>query len=425
MMIPSERALMHRLFDEGMSKAAVAQQLGRSRQTIYNWLQKKDAPASSRARPSKLDAYKPYIDSRLERFDLPATVVLGEIQAQGYEGGITILRDYVAQVKAHEIRRVVDRFETEPGRQAQLDWSSCGTIVVDGRVRRLSLLVVTLGYSRVIWARFVVSERRPTLFHLLEMAFRELGGVPRELLVDNMRQAIDVARQGERAAEVNAEFQSFADHWGCEVVACPAYWPRAKGKVERAIAYIKGSFLEGRAFHDLADLNAQLCCWLAEVANVRIHGTTRQRPIDRLAADLEAMRPLVPAPYPSAERAERRVDHDGFFSFRGVRYSVDPSILRARRGEPVEVQVSTDQRLHVFHRGRQVAEHPLLAKGHPPQDDPQHAALRRELRQRPSGRLRGKMPRFSQIPEGIDIALVLQDAPVVDQRSLAIYEGGA
>lgn len=412
-----------------MSKAAVARHLGRCRQTIYNWLkaeeeEKEEAPKA--ARPSKLDPYKPYLDNRLERFDLPATVLLEEIKTRGYRGGITILREYVAQVKAQEVRRVVDRFETEPGRQAQVDWTSCGTVRVNGRARRLSLLAVVLGYSRVIWARFVISERRPTLLHLLEEAFQGLGGVPRELLVDNMRQAIDVARQGDRPAQVNAEFQSFADHWGFEVAACPAYWPRAKGKVERALGYLQRSFLEGRTFADLDDLNGQLSQWLAEVANMRVHATTKERPIDRLATDQEAMRPLGPPPFPSSERAERLVDHDGFFSFRGVRYSVDPSVLGRRRGEPVEVQVGTDQQLRAYHRGNQVAEHRLVSSGSPPQDDAQHAASRRALRQKPpQASRRGSAPWFHQdVPEDVDPAQ-LQEAPVVDQRALATYEGGA
>ena len=230
-MIPSEHARMHRFLDEGLSKSEAARRLGRCRQTIYNWLQEEHEALPPKARRrSKLDPHKPYIESRLQLFDLPATVLLEEIRAKGYEGKITILRDFVAGVKQREVRRVVERFETEPGRQAQVDWASCGTIVHKGRRRRLSLLVVVLGHSRVTWARFVVSERRPVLLRHLERAFRELGGVPRELLVDNMKQAIDLVRTADREAKVNEEFQRFADHWGFEVVACPPYWPRAKGQ---------------------------------------------------------------------------------------------------------------------------------------------------------------------------------------------------
>ena len=332
----------------------------------------------------------------------------------------------MAKVKAQEVRQVVERFETEPGRQAQIDWSSCGTIEHEGQTRKLSLLAITLGFSRVIWACFVVSERRPVLLELLEQGFHALGGTPRELLVDNMRQAVDRAETAERAVVINAEFQRFADHWGFDVVACPPYWPRAKGKVERSILYIKNSFLEGRTFCDLADLNAQLREWLASTANVRVHGTTKARPVDRFAADQTAMRPLVATPYPAAERAERRVDHDGFLSYQGVRYSVDSSILGRRRGEVVEVHLGTDERLRIYHQDRLVGEHRLAPSGSPAQEDPLHAAARRRLRQRPSGQKpRGKAPRFEQVDPGLDLDTLVAGAPAVAQRPLSIYEGGA
>lgn len=424
-MIPSEKARMHRLLEEGLPKTTIARHLGRSRQTIYNWLTQQPRPRTRRN--SKLDPYKPYIENRLRLFDLPATVVLQEIREQGYEGGITILRDFMAKVKQHEVRRLVERFETEPGRQAQVDWASCGTIEHGGRTRRLSLLVVTLGYSRVLWARFVVHERRSVLLKLLEHAFRELGGVPRELLFDNMKQVVDMVRTAETGAVVNAEFQRFADHWGFEVLVSPPYWPRVKGKVERAIQYIKRSFLEGRSFTDLGDLNAQLQLWLAEAANVRLHGTTKVRPVDRLAAEQQAMRPLVATPYPAAVRARRQADHDAFISYRGVRYSVDPTILGRRRGEPVEAHEGTDERLRIYHGGRLVGEHAIAPKGSPPQEDPRHAATRRKLRQRPSGQRPRKGPRFEQLvgqraPDGL--VEHLGPAPIVVQRPLAAYEKG-
>ena len=183
-MLPSEMSRMYRFIEEGLPMAEIARHLGRCRQTLYNWLKRDEEPTERFRRGSKLDEFKPYLESRLERFDLPATVLLQEIRAQGYTGGITILREFVAQVKERQVRRLVDRFETEPGRQAQMDWASCGTIVHEGRRRRLSLLVVVLGYSRTIWAQFVVSQRRPVMMGLLEEAFHQLGGVPRELFIE-------------------------------------------------------------------------------------------------------------------------------------------------------------------------------------------------------------------------------------------------
>jgi len=152
-------------------------------------------------------------------------------------------------------RDVVGRFETEPGRQAQVDWGECGFIVSHGRRRKLYLFVLVLGYSRYTWAEFTTSTRRSELLRLMEKAFREIGGVPREVLVDNMKQAIDKCRRQEQSAIVNSGFEELSRWCDFNVTACPPYWPRAKGKVERGVGYIKHSFLEGREFGDMDDLN--------------------------------------------------------------------------------------------------------------------------------------------------------------------------
>ena len=412
---------MHRMIRDGLSKTQIARYLGCSRQCVYNNLKKKEGQEKQR-RKSKLDPFKVFIENRLEDYDVPATTLLREIREMGYAGGITILRDFTAPIKAGHVQRVVERFETVPGRQAQVDWGNCGTILHEGRRRRLSLLAVVLGYSRVIWARFVVSERRPVLMELLEECFGELGGVPLEMLFDNMKQVVAEARTADRPARIQTAFGAFADHWSFEAKACPAYWPRAKGKVERAIGYIKTSFLEGRCFTDLEDLNSQLRVWLAQVANVRIHGTTRERPVDRLEADQAAMTQLAgKRAFPAMETMERLADHDARISYSGVFYSVDPSILGARRGVPVEVRIGTDGRLRAYHGERLVADHALAPKGSPPQEDALHVMKRRELRQRPpKARPRGRGPRFEQrLPQRPAWGAY---APEVAVHALAQYE---
>lgn len=416
-MVLTERAVVHRLHREGVPISEIARRLRRSRTTIHKWLKEGETKKPAK-RASKLDPFRAYIESRLERFELPATVLLEELRKRGYDGGITILRDLVAAIKARHVRRLVDRFETEPGRQAQVDWASCGTIWHRGRRRRLSLLVVVLGYSRTIWAEFVVSERRPVLMELLERAFTALGGVPRELLFDNLKAVVAQVRSEKRPTVIQPGFAAFAEHWGFEVVACPPYWPRAKGKVERGVAYIKKSFLEGRSFESLGDLNAQLRTWLAEVAQVRVHGTTRQRPVERLGEDQAAMLPVVDTAFPSATLAIRRADHDARISYRGVRYSVDPAILDRRRGRPVEVHLGTDGKLRLYDEGRLVGEHELQPPGSPPCDDPRHAEARRRLRQQPPGR----RPRSGVCFDQRETEIPLPEAPLVALRSLSAYE---
>ena len=425
-MLLCEVTFMHRLLKEGLSISEIARRLGRSRQTIYNWLQAETNPSSPSPRAGKLDSHHAYIRSRLEFYDLPATVLLRELRKRGYKGGITILKDFIRPIKMAHVQRIVDRFETKPGRQAQMDWSPCGYIWHQGRRRKLSLFALVLGYSRMIWARFVVSERRPVLMECLEKAFRELGGIPWELLIDNMKSAVAIARTKNHPAVLQPAFLDFSEHWGFETLACPPYWPRTKGKIERGIGYIKKSFLEGLSFTDLEDLNSQLRIWLAEVANIRIHGTTKERPIDRFPVDLAAMQPFkARAPYPALIRVTRRADHDGRISFQGVRYSIDPEILNSRRGILVTVQVSAEEEIRIYHEDRLVGVHAKKPAGSPPQDDPRHALARRRLRQQPAWkRPQGKTPAFAQT-SGPETQGGLPEPPVVQERALETYEGRA
>ena len=243
---------------EGVRKTAIARRLGISRQTVYNTLARSHpVPKPRQKRGSKLDGFKDYIQSRLESFDLPSTVLYRELQEQGYTGRLTILREFIRPLKQSYTHRVVERFETDPGRQAQIDWGECGFITVDGVRRKLYVFVMVMGYSRMLYAQFTTSSKLPTLLMCLQMAFETLG-IPKEILVDNMKQAVDQHDVATGVVRWNRTFLDFADHHGFVPSACPPYWPRAKGKVERGVGYIKTSFLEGRAFANLDDLNHQL-----------------------------------------------------------------------------------------------------------------------------------------------------------------------
>ena len=281
---------------QGMQKSRIAERLGVSRQTVYNHLKRTDPfPKPREGRRSKLDAFGDYIRGRLEKFDLPATTLLRELRSRGYQGGLTILRDFVRPLKAEFVRRVTERFETLPGNQAQIDWGECGHVIVDGRRRKLYVFVMVLGYSRMAFAHFTTSTRLPVLLGCLSRAFGVLG-IPAELLVDNMKQAVEKHDVTTGTVRWNSQFLDFVEYFGVLPVASPPYWPRVKGKVERGVGYLKTSFLEGRSFSDLDDLNQQLQHWLDTVANVRMHGTTGERPVDRHLRELPHLRPAAAVP---------------------------------------------------------------------------------------------------------------------------------
>jgi transposase len=293
--------LLRHYLDQGKTKSAMARELGVSRDTIHRWLRAgdldRDLDATQvtygprRPVPTKLDPFRPILETRLTAFpELSAVRLLAEVRAAGYTGGYSQLKEAVRQLRPVPPPEVVVRFETPAGRQGQVDFA-------EFRFpwgKRYALLVV-LGYSRVLWCRFSPRQDMRTLLTGLEDAFLAFGGVPQELLFDQMKAVItrDLRLQG-GALVHNLEFLRFAHHWGFTPRACRPYRAQTKGKVERPVRYVRENLVYGRTFLNDADLAQQCTDWLARVANVRVHGTTQERPCERF--DREERAQLQPLP---------------------------------------------------------------------------------------------------------------------------------
>ena len=406
---------------DGVPIARIARRYGVSRQSVYNVLKSPSEVEPGKIRPSKLEPFKDFVRDRLDEFDLPATVLLREIRELGYAGGITILKEYVSTIKQDSVRQVIERFETLPGQQAQVDWGECGTILEHGESKRLYLFVFVLGYSRVSFARFTTSTKQPVLLACLREAF-ERWGVPRELLVDNMKTAVDRNVLGEEV-RFNRGFLDFCEHYGTLPIACPPYWPRAKGKVEAGVKYVKTSFLTGRTFTTLADLNQQLDAWLDQVANVRRHGTTGERPIDRYAHEVDTLRPAAAVPrFDTRELLLRKVQSDSHVRLAGCAFSVPPHavgrmvhvrIQKIAPGEPFEILLNGDV----------LATHRIPSLGAKARITlPEHAeGIRGAAARSRNPRKPRKTYRQTQV-DADRLASSLPAAPVVQTRSLAEYE---
>ena len=222
--------------------------------------------------------------------------LFAKIWAAGYTGGLTQLKTHLQQVRPRPEPKPVVRFETEPGHQAQVDFAE-----VKFPWGKRYVLLVVLGFSRLMWLPSDPKQDMRTLIDGLEAAFRHFGGVPRELLFDQMKSIIttDLRDQGERLVE-NAEFLRFAAHRGFRIRACRAYRARTNGKVERPIRYLRENFLYGREFLGDSDLADQAEAWLHGTANVRAHGTTKERPLERFTRDeRQYLQPLASRGYRS------------------------------------------------------------------------------------------------------------------------------
>ena len=303
--------LLKHYLDQGVSKTELSRWFGVNPRTIHYWIKTgqldRDLLAGAREyapRPPvahKLDPYKGIIDARLEAYPkLSATRLFDEVRAAGYPGGYARVRDYVRTVRPREPVEAPVRFETPAGRQGQVDF---GTFTLPWGRRHA--LVIVLGYSRLLWLRFYPRQTMAVLMEALESAFDRFGGVPEELLFDQMRA---VVLSDDRAAGgglvLNAEFLRFAAHWGFMPRSCRPYRAQTKGKVERPIRYIRESFFYGRTFANDDDLNEQAARWLEGTANLRRHATTGERPVDRFERD-ERSALLPPGQLPlSAPRAQ-------------------------------------------------------------------------------------------------------------------------
>jgi transposase len=414
MIAQETRILIRHYVQNGETKSEVARRLGVSRQTVYNHLHRQEKPRGKRA--SKLDAYKDYIDRKLKEFSIPATVLLGELRERGYDGGITILKDYIHDLRKQQVSKITRRFETEPGRQAQIDWGECGSIVVDGVRRQLYVFVFVLGFSRMLFARFTTSTRSEVLQRCMAEAFERLG-ICREVVVDNMKQAVlSNTPAGVRFAP---KFLDFCEHYEVRPIATPPYWPRSKGKVERGVGYIKNSFLEGRSFTDLRDLNEQLDHWLDTVANVRVHGTTARVPAEVWQQESLSLRTYASFPvYDTRASHLRKVQRDGHIRYEGVFYSVDLGAI----GTMVVVRPSGEQvgdLLEMYLGADLVAAHRradsrrtrrVTLEGH-----------QQQIIAATKGRrgVRGRAVRFRQLGAGGEARI---ESPEVQTRSLELYE---
>jgi hypothetical protein len=263
--------------------------------------------------------------------------------------------------------------------------------------------VLTLGYSRRAWAEGYENERLGSLLAAHEHAFTHFGGRPAELLYDRMR-TVTMEPAAEQA-KWNPTFESFFRHWGFEPRLCRPYRAQTKGKVESGVKYVKRNFIPGRVFADLADFNDQLLAWQVEVADVRVHGTTHERPIDRFAREAGALVHTLDQPsFFQALRRERVVADDWLVAIDANRYSVPWRLI----GKTVTV-VRVGARWQISHGGEVVAEHPVLMGRHQVQVDPAHG---------PGAVARNTRTRFSA-PAPVAAA---NDVQVVAIRDLDVYE---
>lgn len=281
-----------------------------------------------------------------------------ELRQRGYTGGYTILKDFVRPLRCKVAKQETMRFETLPGEQAQVDFGSFAHRAPDGQLRRVWAFVMVLSWSRAMYVEFVPQATMEHFIRCHINGFTRFGGMPKSCLYDNTKLVV-LSRDASGEPSWNQQFLDFALRMGFEIRACRPYRAQTKGRVESGIKYVKRNFWPGAQFTDLDDLNRQVWTWLDTVADVRVHGTTHERPVDRLNVERAHLAPL-----PSLERlrpflrAEATVGRDGYVRWNRAWYGL-PWPWKA--GQKVQVEESGDV-VSLWSGDTLLAVHPKAAK---------------------------------------------------------------
>jgi len=367
------------LKNNGMAIKQIARQLGLTRNTVRKYLRQDQAPryAQGQRLHPRLRRYEDEIKVMLARGFIGSRI-LAELRPRGYPAPAATFYRQLQRIRAAITvvpDKAVMRFETPAGHQGQYDWSDY-TVVVGGVVTKLHISSFILGYSRCQHYYASLDTKQLTIFAALEDSFLKFGGAPKEILFDNPKALVVTPRP---KLVFNPHLVAFAGHYKFTPRACLPGRARTKGKVERPFQFLEERFLKGREFRSFPDLVAQLAVFEETVVNDRVHGTTRERPVDRLLREKHLLTPLPAGRFVALREQFRKVSWDCLISYGGSRYSVPCT----QAGKDVWVRVSQGRELEVYAAdGRLLARHLLaLRSGAVVTQEAHYAGLRQRLPQ--------------------------------------------
>lgn len=354
-MVPPEvHAEIRRLFyAEHHSINAIAAALGVHHETVRRAIGTSSFNARSTAlRKSQLDPFLPIVTDTVERLPrIRATRMLELLKARGFAGSVHIVRRLLGELRGRRSQEAYLRLSTIAGEQAQCDWGHFGTLAVGKATRKLSCFVMVLSYSRYIYARFTFDQTLESFLRQHVAAFRAFGGVPRTILYDCLKAAV-LESVGD-TVRFNPALLELAGHYHFRPKPCRPRMPMHKGRVERAIGYLRTSFFPARHFSSLDDANRQLELWLGGTANVRAWPQDRSILVE--AAVSEDRDRLLPLPEHDMDSWHRRVvrsDKTAFVRFDLNDYSIPPELCR----KPLTLTASASE-VKILDGERVVASH--------------------------------------------------------------------
>ena len=361
-----------------LTHAQTARALGLNVRTVAKWANVEQfVPRKGVVRVSKLDAFKGQIVRWLDTHPYSAQQIYQRLCEAGYEGGRTIVKDYVHRIRPRHQEAFL-KLDFAPGETAQVDWGEYGSIGVGSTRRRLSFFLMVLCYSRRMYLEFTVSQTMEFFLSCHENAFAAFGGVPSQIMVDNLKSAV-LQRLVGVAPVFNPKYLDFSRHWGFEIKPCNVRSGNEKGRVENGVGYVKKNFLAGLELPDFAALQPAATLWMDTVANVRMHESTHQRPVEQFEEERAHLKRLNPAGFDLARVKTVRATKQFRVPLDSNHYSVPARYA----GQRLTLKAYAD-RVCIYDHDQLVVRHPRSMDRHHDIEDPEHE--RQLLVQRKSAR---------------------------------------
>jgi transposase len=359
---------IHILRRQGLSIRKIAAMKHMSRNAVRRALRSKAAPTGKRRRAKgvKLEPYKALVDAWMRDEVLSqwtAERIFDELQERGYDGGRTVVKDYVHEHRPRPPAMAEARFYVKPGQQVQVDWAELGVVSVAGVSRKLYAFIAIMAWSRQLFIRFTTDMKLLTWLDCHRHAFAFFGGVPAEVLIDNLKTGV-ISRAG-ATIRWHPAYEAMAVGYSFRPLAHFPLRPKTKGRVERIVRFARQRFFVGRDVTDLAAFNDEAMNWLHNRANTRIHRVTRERPCDRFAVERQSLQPL--RDHDIVLEETRVADSYALVSVDGVRYSVPAQFAR----RPLTLQ-RRPQNLTFLVDGEVVAQHQYAKPGQRLVQEPAH-----------------------------------------------------
>jgi transposase len=336
---------------DGLTYSQIADSLCLDCRTVARWANVKQyQQRKSPDRKSKLDPFKDHIVRMLEKHPYSAAQIFQHVKEYGYDGGVTIVEDYVRKVRPPRTKAFL-KLVFAPGECAQVDWGSYGSVRVGSTTRRLSFFVMVLCHSKMMYVEFTVLQTMEHFLGCHQNAFQYFGAVPQKVMVDNLKSAV-LKRTVGHAPVFNPRYLDFAKHYGFSIVPCNVGKGNEKGVVENGVGYVKKNLLNGLDISDFCILEPAAQHWLETVANVRTHRETGKKPVDLFHEEKSSLQPLPVEPYDIGAVKQMRASRQFRVTIDTNRYSVPAQLA----GVGLTVKMYPD-RVCMYHENKLAARH--------------------------------------------------------------------